>query len=257
MGLIQYKKKNNHIRFPELDILRGLALGIMILLHFLWDLDYFGIHPLDARIYQYQRIPQIMFFSIIGICLVISKNNKLNQYKTINFDFVSYYICRGLKIFTIGVFISIFTLVFIPETPVIFGVMHFIGLSIIMSLLFYKFKYYNIIFASFFIILGVFLRQFSFENPSILHLILGFYPRNIWQITIDYFPIIPWFGWILIGMFLGEVFYKNNKRIFDFPTINRPLKTIKLLSIFGQNSLIIYIIHQPIIAGLITIYLFF
>lgn len=259
MKVFKFKKKimnNMHERFVELDVIRGAAIGLMILLHFLWDLDYFGIYPLNNEIYQFQKIPQIMFFSIIGICLVISKNKKLSYFKTYN-EFTRYNIRRGLTIFGIGIFISIVTYIFLPDTPVIFGVMHFIGLSIILSLFFFRFRYFNIIIALLFISMGFFLGQYHIENPSIFHLILGVYPKNIWSITIDYFPLIPWFGWVLVGMFLGEVLYKDNKRIFNLPKIDNESITLNLLSFFGQNSLLIYIVHQPIIAGLITIYLFF
>jgi uncharacterized membrane protein len=198
-----------------------------------------------------------MFFSIIGICLIISRNKKIykNGYK--KNDFIKYNVLRGLNLIIIGLLISIVTLIFLPETPIFFGVIHFIGISIIISLFFYKFKYFNILFSLFFILFGFLIKSFTFENYSIFHLILGFYPKNIWKITIDYFPIIPWFGWVLFGMFLGEVFYKNNKRIFYFPTIKKQFKMFKLLSFFGQNSLLIYIIHQPIIIASISLYVLF
>ena len=38
-----------HSRFWELDIIRGLAVVMMVFYHFLYDLDYFGGYPLNVR----------------------------------------------------------------------------------------------------------------------------------------------------------------------------------------------------------------
>ena len=43
-------------RFVELDMMRGLAIFLMISLHILWDLGYFGLLPLDRNIYQFNKI---------------------------------------------------------------------------------------------------------------------------------------------------------------------------------------------------------
>ena len=65
--------KQSSNRFIELDILRGFAIGLMIFLHLLWDLDYFGFVPLNHQIYQFQYIVPITFFLLVGICLVVVK----------------------------------------------------------------------------------------------------------------------------------------------------------------------------------------
>ena len=45
----QQAEKGQYQRFMELDILRGFAILFMIILHFFWDLDYFGILPLNKN----------------------------------------------------------------------------------------------------------------------------------------------------------------------------------------------------------------
>jgi len=141
------------------------------------------------------------------------------------------------------------TWLYIPEGFIIFGVLHFIGTSIIVWILFERFKNYNFIFGLVFIIIGFYIRTLNFD--SILLLPFGFIPKNFW--TVDYFPIFPWFGLILIGSVLGNIIFPNFKRRFHVPHITNNL-LINIFSFLGRNSLIIYFIHQPIIIGIILLF---
>lgn len=72
--------------------------------------------------------------------------------------------------------------------------------------------------------------------------------------TEDYVPLLPWFGVVLLGMFLARRaqlhswLEKNSKMEFRNPVA-------KLLAFGGRHSLIIYMLHQPIFIGLLAIVL--
>ena len=129
----------NHQRFIEIDMLRGVAIILMIFGHTFWDLDYFGLMPINSGIYSIlQSTVPPTFFLLVGISLVVSKKKIEN--KTLS-DEKKYYkrlIFRGLKIYGLGMILTIITLVFIPQKPVFFGVLHCIGLSVILSAPFLK-----------------------------------------------------------------------------------------------------------------------
>jgi uncharacterized membrane protein len=234
-------------RFIEIDILRGFAIILMIFLHILWDLDYFGIMSLNKNIYQLQFITAALFFLVVGICLSFSfkSDKKKNEIK-------KHLIKRGLLIFSIGLILTAITMFFFPSRPIIFGVLHFIGLSLILSIPFLKFKKYNLPIGIFIIITGIIIGRYPVENPNILLYIIGFHPANVWQSTIDYFPLFPWFGVTLSGVALGNIFYKDNKRRFRMPSLFR-YKPMSLFSWLGKHSLKIYLLHQPLIAGTIFV----
>ena len=242
-------------RFIELDVFRGIAIGLMIYLHILWDLDYFGIYPLNHEVYQVQKIVPLIFFMLVGMCLVVGKNKKIANPLTDELKkYHRHLIMRGIKIFMLGIAITIATLIFVPNRPIIFGVLHFIGLSVILSIPFLKLKYYNILFALLFILIGILIGNYHIENPTVFHLALGIHQTNVWDYTVDYFPLFPWFGVTLLGIALGEFLYKDNKRRFHLPDLSR-YRPFTMLSWIGKHSLAIYMLHQPLIAGMLSIFI--
>ena len=247
-GLNKMKiKRQLSTRFIELDVLRGIAIALMIFLHLLWDLDYFGIVPLNHQIYQIQGAVPLLFFLLVGICLVVGKNKNLSKTTQEQKKYDRHLALRGLKIFGFGMVITLVTIVFMPDRPIIFGVLHFIGLSIILSIPFIKMKHYNVLFAFLIIFAGILIGHYPIENPTVFHLIIGLHQANIWSYTIDYFPLLPWFGVTLIGVVLGDILYKDNKRRFYLPDLSK-YKSVTTLSWVGKHSLAIYLLHQPVIA---------
>ncbi|MFO7676860.1 MAG: heparan-alpha-glucosaminide N-acetyltransferase [Thermoplasmatota archaeon] len=243
------KKKNSPDRFIELDILRGLGIIAMIIFHLLWDLDYFGILELNRTIYGTNIVFQLLFFVLVGITLSVQFNKKpdfsSDVYKKIMF--------HGIWIFSLGVCISFVTFLVIPEHPVIFGVLHCIGLSILLSIPFLRLKQVNLFIAMPVIAIGFFIRQYHIANPSFGHFLIGFYQPNVWQYTLDYFPILPWFGIVLFGIGLGNVLYKDNKRRFRVPHFIHCKPGI-IVSVLGKHSLVVYFCHQPIMIGALSLY---
>lgn len=243
--------KNKKNRFIELDVLRGFAITHMILLHLLWDLDYYEIYPLNSTIYQTNTIVQVMFFALLGICLsvVYNKNNKPKKTE-LYFHLVK----RGLWIFLLGMTITIVTAIFMPDRPILFGVLHCIGLCIILTIPFLRLKQWNLPIANIIIATGLIFGTINITNPSALHLLIGIHPLDFWIHTIDYFPLFPWLGVCLLGVSIGSVLYTGSERKFKIPDISK-YSSVKALSWLGQHSLAIYLFHQPIIAGALTLFI--
>lgn len=245
------KLKSDHYRFWEIDSTRGLAVIFMIFFHVLYDFNYFldFNYEINQGLYLYiGRLAAILFILIAGLSLNLSysRSSTILSKKEIRLKLVK----RGLRIIFLGLIISFVTWLYIPDGFIIFGVLHFIGTSIIIWILFERFQIYNFIFGVFFIFLGFYIRTLNFD--SIYLLPFGFIPNNFW--TIDYFPLFPWFGLILIGSAMGNILYPNFKRRFNIPDISNSL-FIKLFCFLGRNSLAIYFIHQPIIIAIIVLFL--
>jgi len=243
--------KKGKDRFWEIDFLRGFAIILMIFFHILYDLNFFSIT--NFRIYSgiilyIARLSASIFVVLAGISLSISYSKSKNWLKTN--DIILKFIKRGLIILFLGMIISVITWFYIPRGFVVFGILHFIGISIILSLIFIRYRFINIIFGLFFIIVGFYLKSLTFDFNILIP--LGFIPNNFW--TIDYFPLFPWFGIFLIGISIGNIIYPDFKRKYEIKDLSKNL-LVKSFCFLGRNSLLIYFLHQPIIIGIITILL--
>jgi uncharacterized membrane protein len=247
-------QKTQATRFIELDIFRGCAIVFMIALHLFWDLDYFGILPLNKNFYSLNIIVPVIFLLLVGICQVVSTNKHRAQTKTMYLKTIQ----RGLWILNLGMLLTLLTAIALPDRPIMFGVLHCIGCCIILSVPFIIFKPTTIaLIGTLLVISGLAIGAlFTTENPTILQLAAGIHQSNIGQHTIDYFPLFPWLGVCLLGVALGNILYKENTRRFPIPDLSR-YKPTKLFTWLGQHSLSIYLLHQPIIVGLLFLYLKF
>ncbi|MCE7699283.1 MAG: DUF1624 domain-containing protein, partial [Methanobacterium paludis] len=104
-------------RFWEVDLLRGFAIVMMITYHMIYDLTYFGAY--DFNIYSgflwyFARITAFIFIFLVGVFLKLSysRSEELHLY-TRNRDLFLKYLKRGLKIFVLGLGITMVTWIFI------------------------------------------------------------------------------------------------------------------------------------------------
>jgi len=240
------------LRFWEIDFLRGIAIILMIAYHIFYDLNFFEVYDfnLDSILFQIFLFPiGTTFILLVGVSLTLSYNRAK---KSLSQDqLIKKFILRGIKIFILGLIITLITFLFLDKGFVIIGVLHCIGISIILSTIFIRYRLLNLCLGILFVIIGIYLQTMTFEFNWLLW--LGFIPSNFY--TVDYFPLLPWFGIVLIGIFLGNTFYPSYKRKFKIKDFSY-IKSVKVFCFLGKNSLLIYFIHQPIIIGLIQLFKF-
>ncbi len=238
-------------RFWEIDFLRGIAIIMMVLYHLLYNLHYFAHY--NVNVYSgfwmyFARVTATTFIFLVGVSLSVSfsKTKKIHSDK--NKLFIKY-LKRGLKVFSWGLIITLVTRIFLGRAFVIFGVLHLIGISIILAYPFLKFRYWNLLIGLICIILGAYLKGFAFDFYWLSW--LGFRPAQFY--SVDYFPLLPWFGVVLMGIFFGNLFYPDCSRKFQLHDFS-DFYIIKSFCFLGKHSLFIYLIHQPLI--IVFLYLF-
>jgi uncharacterized membrane protein len=228
-------------RYWEIDSLRGIAIILMVASNFVTDVSFFGIY--DINIYSgfwlyFARLVVSMFILLAGISLTLSYSRVKNKTaKQIH----KKYLIRGAKIFSLGMVITLVTWVFIRQDFVLFGILHLIGLSIILGHFLVKRSKLNLFLGISFMLSGIYLQSLAFGFPWLVW--LGFRPEGFY--SVDYVPLLPWFGLFLIGMFLGGSLYPKGKRRFQL--MNSGSRLLAPLRFLGRNSLKIYFIHQPVL----------
>ena len=226
-------------RFWEIDALRGLAIIKMIISNFIFDLVLFTDYDFSSKgfLLDFSRTPiaAITFMFLLGVSLAISYSRIKNKSRK---QIYRKYVSRGVKILSLGILITLVTWVLFDRKAIFFGVLHFVGAAIILSMPLLRFRKLNMVLGAAFVLIGVYLSSLTFDFPWLLW--LGFVPWNLY--TLDYFPIFPWFGIALIGIFVGHSLYPNGKRSFYFPDLS---KQFSPLSWLGRRSLMVYLIHQP------------
>jgi len=233
-------------RLWEIDSLRGIAIILMVISNLVTDMAFFGISEIDAYSgfwLYFARLVVSMFILLAGISLTLSYSRVRNKKPN---DIHKKYFLRGAKIFGAGMLITLVTWIFIPQGFVLFGVLHLIGLSIIFGHFLLKRPKASLFLGISFMLAGLFLQTMSFDFAWLVW--LGLRPENYY--TVDYVPILPWFGLFLIGMFLGNSLYPEGRRRFRLPN-HSGIWLVRPLAFLGRNSLLIYLIHQPVLIALL------
>ncbi len=240
--------KHPEQRFWEIDFLRGLAIIMMVVFHLLYDLTYFGGCNLNIHSgfwLYFGRATATIFIFLVGVSLTLSFSRS-GKIQNSGQKLYLKYLKRGLKIFSWGLIITLATWIFLREGFVLFGILHLIGISIILAYPFLKLRYLNLLLGIAIVSLGIHLKNFTFNFHWLVW--LGFVPDHFY--TVDYFPIVPWFGVILIGVFFGNLLYPDFTRKFN-PGNYSDFRFIGLFCLLGRHSLAIYLIHQPILITLL------
>jgi len=227
-------------RFWEIDLLRGMAVVMMVCFHVIYDLNYFGLHEFYIHSGLWPSVARFIatfFLLLVGVSLHLSYSRNLLRGE-VKF---SKYLRRGLFIFFWGMVITLTTWLLV-ENFIVFGILHLIGVSVILVYPFLRFYWMALLQGGMLLYLDRFLDGYTFDYPWFLW--LGLIPKNFH--SLDYFPIIPWFGMIMVGLFLGRSLYPDYKRRLSFRAHSPPSST-KLICLLGKNSLLIYLAHQPLI----------
>jgi uncharacterized membrane protein len=235
-------------RYDEIDAARGIAVLMMILYHALFDLAFFGIFPVTVLtgFWRYFAFATASLFLLIaGVSLTISHARAVQG---LSYDpnptvrVVGKYLRRGAGIFACGLLVTLATWLYLGGGFVVFGILHLIGVSIMLSPLFFRFRQGNIVIGALVIAAGIALAVSGISGPDIL-LPLGMHSALFY--SVDYTPLFPWFGVVLVGLGIGERIYPGGSRAFPAPQIPRVIDAP--LTFLGRHSLIIYLVHQPVI----------
>jgi uncharacterized membrane protein len=239
----EWTRESQTVRFWEVDFLRGCAIVLMVLYHLVFDLNYFAVYDIDASSgfwLMVARAAASLFLLLVGLSLTLSHSRArlLGQEEA----YFSRLLKRSAWILSLALGISVVTYLFIGKGFIVFGVLHLIGLSLLLAYPFLRLQKANFILGLLFILLGLYLQNITVGFPWLLW--LGLVPTGFY--SVDYFPVFPWFGMILMGMGFGNLLYPGYRRRITMPDFAGS-SFVRVLTFLGRNSLAIYLVHQPVI----------
>jgi len=229
-------------RFAVIDIARGVAIVAMIAYHFCWDLSYFRFIAADVG-YDPQwvliaRSILAVFLFLVGIGLVLGHGNGI-RWRSFWRRWI--FVVAGALAITVATWFAF------PQSFVYFGVLHAIALFSLMGLAFVRTPLWLAIAVAAVVIALPFFYSDPLFNEKAWSWI-GF-----WQVpppTNDLVPVFPWFGAVLLGLVAARLVLASRLAP-RLAAIAPSGRLPRLLAFLGRWSLLIYLLHQPILLGLV------
>lgn len=223
-------------RILWIDVIRGISILAMVTFHFAFDLMYFGFAKPDL-IYQpdwrlFERMIAFSFLFIAGLSLSITHRSSIK--------WKSFFRRYGVTALC-AILISIVTYTLFNNDMIRFGILHAISVSGLVGLLLLKLNSLSLfLLAVLIFLINLFIPQplegsffwqwaiYTSETPN----------------SLDYRPIIPWITPFILGMASNQLFKKWGLiEMSNTTTYNE----LSILCWLGRNSLVIYLVHQPIL----------
>lgn len=236
-------------RLHLLDALRGFLMIHMIAYHGMWNLvNLFGIRAdwySGAPKYIWQQFICWTFILLSGFCWSMSRNH----------------LKRGLLVFGGGAVVSLVTCVLMPENRILFGILTCIGSCVLLMIPVEKLlrRIPSGIGAAAGFALFVLLRNCNRGTLGFEKLVLCDLPDRLYRSNLtaylgfphdsffstDYFSLFPWFFLFVTGFFLYRIANGKgwNEKLFA-------RGQVPLFNWIGRHSLMVYLLHQPVLYGL-------
>lgn len=234
-------------RIELLDLARGAALLAMFVYHFAYDLSFFRLIGIDVVAdpgwRAFARIIAGSFLAIVGFSLVLATRNGLNR---------EAWLRRFAMVAGAALLVSFGTWFAVPENFIFFGILHHIALASLLALPLLRLPALAL----------TLLGATSFALPFLLgdevfdSLWLSWLGFGPWPRTADFVPLFPWFGCVLMGMALAKLLLATMPEAAW--TRWRPNSgPARLVALGGRNSLIVYLVHQPLFIGALLLFMQF
>ncbi|WP_413720274.1 heparan-alpha-glucosaminide N-acetyltransferase [Silicimonas sp. MF1-12-2] len=227
-------------RIVAVDIARTLAILGMVVFHFVRDLELFGlIEPgttLTGSWAVFARLVAGSFLFLVGVSLVLAHGDGIRW---------NSFIRRSLILLAAALAVSVATLVSVPHRFIYFGILHAILVSSLLGLLLADRPAWMSIVAGLGVVAvwAVWARGVDLP-PWMGWTGLAASPRP----ALDLIPLVPWLAPTLFGIAFAKVL-----GVVRWRAVSRPIES--KLGWPGRHSLAIYLLHQPVIIGLIWVFL--
>ena len=227
-------------RIWELDALRGVCILCVIVVHFLFDLSFFGGLDLTLPAWYVflQEYGGAIFVVLSGVCVTLGSKS----------------VRRGLIVFACGMLITAVTYGMYrlgmsgADVVVKFGVLHLLGVCMLVYPAFKKLP------PAMLTVLGLVIAITGYAIRGVVVPQHWLFPLGLTYegfTSSDYFPLFPQLGYFLIGAAIGKTAYREKRTL--LPGAFQQTPVARFFCWCGRQSLFIYLLHQPIVYGLLEL----
>ena len=219
-------------RIFEVDLLRGMAIVLMVIFHFCYNLAVFDWWDINTSKDVEWRVFRRIIVS--GFLLAVGMSSYLVYAKQIRWIKLTK---STIKLVLVAWLITVGSLFMYPNAWVYFGIIHFIAVALPIAAIFSRVPKVALIVG----VSCLIAYQLGWVSMKPLW-VWSVHNINIPTKTIDLVSFIPWIASVLIGIYLMHISLFNVK-----------IKNNKLtnsLARLGQHSLAIYLLHQPVMYGI-------
>ncbi|KFE34124.1 DUF1624 domain-containing protein [Thioclava atlantica] len=226
------------------DLVRAVALIGMAAFHFTFDLENFGFAPpgtiFSAPWMNFARLVAGTFVFMAGLSLVLAHRR--------GFRAGPFWRRLG-KVAGAAALVSAATYVMMPQVFIYYGILHSIAVSSLIgaALLWLPWPVLAALGA------GAIWIHLAFVSPAFDHPWLWWLGLSThWRPSMDFEPVFPWLGPFLWGMAAAKLFERTG--LWARAARYRPEEVtgaLKIALFAGRHTLPIYLIHQPVLYGLV------
>lgn len=230
-------------RIVWIDVARGCAIVAMAIYHFAWDLQHFGYVAapmIDVGGWKmFARVDASSFLFLVGVSLVLAHYDGIRWRRF--WKRMGQIVAGALAITLVTYFVT-------PDTFIFFGILHAIALASLVGLIFLRAPPpLTLLAAVFAFVAPWYLRSTIFDFPPLWFAGLSqTIPRSN-----DYVPLFPWLAPLLCGIALTRI--GKTAGFFEWLRDHAPPPgaLTALLTFGGRHSLAVYLLHQPILFGVV------
>ena len=220
-------------RIAGIDRARGMAIVAMVIFHFAFDMMYFGYAP-AGMVYQpawrlFETSIASSFLFLAGLSFMLAHGQSFKPAKFIK-QLTPIAVCAAL--------ISAVTYVLFADAMIRFGILHSIATLMVLAIVLRHVPPLGLAFVTVAILAGYFWAAVPVELPAVFGALIY---TDTTSFSVDYRPLVPWGAAFVLGMSCAA-FIKRN------PSSHRQIRRVWWpLEWAGQHSLLIYMVHQPIL----------
>ena len=214
----------------------------MVCFHIVFDLQMFGYLPFGTTLhpvfYWHARLVAGSFLFLAGVSLWLAHGQGIRW---------PAFWRRWIKLVAAAALVTVATYVALPEYFVYFGILHCIAASSLIGLFALRLPAAAVaVLGAVIIVASYILPDPAFNAPLLRFIGLATEPA----MTVDFEPLFPWVGPFLLG--LASAKWASARGLLhrlalpDTPALRR-------LALPGQHSLMVYVVHQPILIALIWV----